>query len=73
MGCGTGLEGMDLANVAIVAGTMAIKAAKGEDWTKAFKTGGPDEYQLYLQAKQEREAREAERRQAAAAKLRRSP
>jgi hypothetical protein len=31
MGCGTGLGGLDLANAAIVIGTAAIKAAKGED------------------------------------------
>ena len=67
-GCGTGLAGLDLANVALVVATTAVKAAKGEDWTKALKPGGPDEYQLYLQAKQEREAREQEARDAAAIK-----
>ena len=67
MGCGTGLEGLDLANAAIVIGTAAIKAATGEDWTRPFKMGGPDEYQLYLQAKQRREAREEEKRAEAAA------
>jgi hypothetical protein len=61
MGCGTGLESLDLVNVALVLGTMAVRAAKGEDWAKAFRTGGPDEYQLYLQAKQRRAARDAER------------
>jgi hypothetical protein len=65
MGCGTGLEGLDLANVAIVAGTTAVRAAKGEDWRRAFRTGGADEYQLYRQAKQRREAQEAERKAAA--------
>jgi hypothetical protein len=60
-GCGNGLEGLDLVNVAFVAGTMAVKAAKGKDWTGALGTGGPDEYQLYLQAKREREQHEADR------------
>ena len=64
-GCGTGLAGLDLANVALVVATTAVKAAKGEDWTKVLKPGGPDEYQLYLQAKQEREAREQEAKDAA--------
>ena len=64
-GCGTGLEGLDLLNVAVVVGTMAVRAAKGDDWTKAFKTGGPDEYQLYKEAKQRREAHHAEREAAA--------
>jgi hypothetical protein len=68
MGCGTGLEGLDLANVAVVVGTMAVKAAKGEDWKKAFRQG-PDEYQLYLQARHQRDAREAERAEAAAVKV----
>ncbi len=66
-GCGTGLEGLDLANAAVVIGTAAIKAARGEDWTRPFKTGGSDEYQLYLQAKQRREAREEQQRAEAAA------
>jgi hypothetical protein len=67
-GCGTGLEGLDLANVAVVVAATAIKAAKGEDWKKVLRTGGPDEYQLYLQAKREREMREEEARAAAAIK-----
>ena len=65
-GCGTGLAGLDLANVALVVATTAVKAAKGEDWTKVLKPGGPDEYQLYLEAKREREAKEQEARDAAA-------
>lgn len=69
-GCGTGLESLDLLNVAVVVGTVAVKAAKGEDWSKVFKTGGPDEYQLYLQARKQREKREAQRRLAAAIKAR---
>jgi len=60
----TGCEGfgsLDLANVAVVVGTMAIRAAKGKDWTRAFRVGGPNEYQLYQQSKQRREAADAER------------
>lgn len=68
MGCGKSLDSLDLANVAIVLGTTAIRAAKGEEWSKTFKTGGPDEYQQYQQAKQRREARDAG---LAAARLRR--
>lgn len=60
MGCGKGLGSVDLVNVAIVAGTMAVRAAEGEDWKKAFRVGGPDEYQLYQAAKRKREAEEAE-------------
>jgi hypothetical protein len=67
-GCGKGLEGLDLANAAIVIGTAAIKAAKGEDWTEGFKTGSSDEYQLYLQAKERREAQQEEARAEAAAR-----
>jgi hypothetical protein len=51
-----------------VVATTAVKAAEGEDWTKVLKPGGSDEYQLYLQAKQERKAREQEARDAAAIK-----
>jgi hypothetical protein len=65
MGCGKGLESLDVANVALVVGKAAVRAAKGKDWASALRTGGPDEYQLYLQAKRQREAREEE--QAAAA------
>ena len=65
MVCGKGLESLDWANVAIVVGTMGVRAAKGQDWTKAFKTGGSGEYQLYQQAKQRRETRDAARAAAA--------
>src|SRR3954454_23816323 len=34
-GCGTGLESLDLINVALVVGTAAVRAAKGDDWKKA--------------------------------------
>jgi hypothetical protein len=67
MGCTKNLGSLDLANVAIVAGTAAVRAAKGEDWAKVFRPGGPDEYQLYQQAKLRREA-EAEERAAAEVK-----
>lgn len=63
-GCGKDLGSLDLANVAIVAGTMAVRALKGKDWAAGLRTGGPDEYQLYQQAKRRREA--AEQQQAAA-------
>ena len=67
MGCGKGMQSLDLANMAIVLGTTAIRAAKGEDWTRALKTGGAGEYQLYKQAEQRRKAQDAER---AAARMR---
>jgi hypothetical protein len=67
MGCTKDLGSLDLANVAIVVGTAAVRAAKGEDWAKVFRPGGPDEYQLYQQAKLRREA-EAEERAAAEVK-----
>jgi hypothetical protein len=67
-GCGIGLESLDLANIALVAGAMAVSAATGKDWLKPFKTGGPGEYQLYRRAKQMREAQETER---AAAEMKR--
>jgi hypothetical protein len=67
MGCTKDLESLDLANVAVVVGTAAVRAAKGEDWAKVFRPGGPDEYQLYQHAKQRGEA-EAEERAAAEVK-----
>jgi hypothetical protein len=66
-GCGNGLASLDLMNVAIVAATAGVRAATGKDWTKAIKTGGPDEYHLYKEAKGRREAEDTER---AAAQLR---
>ncbi|HEY1213608.1 MAG TPA: hypothetical protein VGE93_08250 [Bryobacteraceae bacterium] len=65
--CGQGLGSLDLANVAIVVGTTAVRAAKGEDWKSIFRPSGPDEYQLYKEAKRRREAADTER---AAARLR---
>ena len=67
--CGKGLESIDWANVAVVAATTAVRAAKGKDWTRVFKSGGPDEYQLYRQAQQRRQA-EAQERAAAEIKRR---
>ena len=67
--CGKGLESVDWANVAVVAATTAVRAAKGEDWTRVFKPGGPGEYQLYRQAQQRRQA-EAQQRAAAEVKRR---
>lgn len=60
-GCTKDLRSLDLANVALVVGTTAVRAAKGDDWTKVFRPGGPDEYQLYQQAKRRREAEAGER------------
>jgi hypothetical protein len=67
MGCTKDLKSLDLANLAVVVGTAAVRAAKGEDWAKVFRPGGPDEYQLYQQAKQRRDIA-AEARAAAGAK-----
>jgi hypothetical protein len=64
---GKDLKSLDLANLAVVVGTAAVRAAKGEDWAKVFRPGGPDEYQLYQQAKQRRDIA-AEARAAAGAK-----
>jgi hypothetical protein len=58
-GCGGG--GVNLLAAAITAVTMATKAAKGENVGKMFVTDPqPTEYQLYEQARREREAKEAE-------------
>ena len=59
--CGKGPESIDWANVAAVAVTTAVRAAKGEDWARVFKPGGPDEYQLYRQAQQKRQTEVQER------------
>ena len=70
MGCaGMGAAGIDLLGAAMVLGTMATKAIRGENVGSMFVTDPqPTEYQLYLEAKRRREAREAEARAAAAAK-----
>lgn len=68
-GCTKDLSSLDIANVAFLVGRAAVKAARGDDWTRAFRTGGPDQYQLYQQAKRRREA-EAQERAAGEAKRR---
>lgn len=64
LGCTKDFSNLDLANVAVVVGTAAVKAAKGDDWTKVLRPGGPNEYQLYRQGMRRREA-EADERAAA--------
>jgi len=59
MGCRGG-GGINLLAAAMTAAEMARRAAKGENVGEMFITDPqPDEYQLYLQAKREREARDA--------------
>ncbi len=61
-GC-TGLGGGDinLLGAAMVLGSMATKAIRGENVGKMFITDRkPTEYELYKEAKREREAKEAE-------------
>jgi hypothetical protein len=60
MGCAEGPAALDLANVARVVGTAAVQAAEGKDWKQPFEAG-PDEYQLYVQAKRRNAAAEAQR------------
>ena len=60
MGCGKGLEGLDLINLAVLAGTMAVDAATGRDWARPLRPAGPGEYQRYQEAKQKREERSAD-------------
>ena len=65
-GCPT--TGVDLITAAVALATMAQKAAKGENVGKMFITDPTSsEYELYQQAKAEREAKEA--REATAAKV----
>lgn len=60
MGC-TGGAGINLLGAAITLGTMAAKAVQGENVGKMFITDPqPTEYQLYLEAKRNREAKEAD-------------
>ena len=64
-GC-PGLASLDILNTALIAGQMALKAAQGENVAKMFVTNPQaSEYELYLQAKREREARELAERAAA--------
>ena len=68
MGCRGG-AGINLVAAAVTAATMLQKAASGENVGEMFITDPqPDEYQIYLQAKRDREAKEAE--EAAAAQTR---
>lgn len=68
MGCRDG-AGINLVAAAITAVTMVEKAVNGENVGEMFITDPqPDEYQLYLEAKHAREAREAELVAAAKAK-----
>ena len=70
MGC-TGLAGggINLLGAAMVLGTMATKAIRGENVGHMFITDRqPTEYELYQEAKRAREAKEAEASAAAKAK-----
>ena len=68
MGCRGG-AGINVVAAAITAATMLKKAVSGENVGEMFITDPqPDEYQIYLQAKREREAKEAEEAAAAQAK-----
>lgn len=61
MGC-RGAPGIDIATAAVTAATMVDKAIKGENVGKMWVTDPQrNEYQLYLEARREREAREKER------------
>ena len=60
-GCGDGLAGLDLANVAIVLANTAVKASEGKDWKSAFTPGGRDEYALYVDAQRKQAAQAAQR------------
>jgi hypothetical protein len=54
--------GINLIGAALTAGEMASRLAKGQEIGSMFVTDPqPTEYQLYLEAKREREAKEAEK------------
>jgi hypothetical protein len=74
MGCGPP-AGINLIGAALTAAQMAARLAKGEDIGRMFVTDpSPSEYQLYLEVKRAREAREAEERaKAKAAEAARRP
>lgn len=60
MGCRGGAN-IDVVSAALVAAQMLAKAAKGENVGKMFVTDPqPTEYQLYQEAKREREQKEAD-------------
>lgn len=68
MGCRGG-AGINVVAAAVTAATMLKRAVSGENVGEMFITDPqPDEYQLYLQAKREREAKEAEEAAVAQAK-----
>lgn len=68
-GCIGAAAGINLVSAATTLATMATRVAKGEEIGSMFRTTPqPTEYQLYLWAKQRREAREAEKAAAAKAK-----
>ena len=61
--------GINLIGAALTAGEMAARLAKGQEIGSMFVTDPhPSEYQLYLEAKRDREAKEAEKKAKAAAK-----
>lgn len=67
-GCTPG-AGIDLIGGALVAATMAARAARGENVGRMFVTDPqPTEYELYVEAKRIREEKEAEAALAAKAK-----
>ena len=58
-GC-SAMESLNIVNTAIVAAQMVARAAQGESVANMFKTRPEaSEYEIYLEAKREREAREA--------------
>jgi hypothetical protein len=66
-GCHYG--GINLIGAALTAGEMAARLAKGQEIGSMFVTDPhPSEYQLYLEAKRDREAKEAEKKAKAEAK-----
>lgn len=73
MACGPA-GGIDLLGAAMTLGTMAAKAARGENVGNMFITDPrPTEYELYVEAKRRREAKEAEAAAAAKVKGGRAP
>jgi hypothetical protein len=67
-GCAPG-AGVNLIGAALTAAQMAARLAQGKEIGSMFVTDPqPTEYQLYVEAKRAREAREAEAEAAAAAK-----
>ena len=59
-GC-RGMEGVNLVGLGLAAARLAARAAQGESIRDIFATDPqPSEYELYQQAKREREAREAD-------------